>query len=449
MPHTDLIALLRQQLHQPDKNALRAAMEHRHLADLADALADFPPADCARLLELLRAADHAEAFRYFSEEKQAAMAATMARNDLASLVSHMESDERADLYNRLSEQQRQTLLPGLAQAEREDLRRLASYPEQTAGALMTSDYATLKAHWTVYKSLLRLRLEAPDKETIYQVYVIDKLRNLLGTVSLKQLILANPETKIAELMRADPVSAAVDTDQEDVIETIRHYDLMALPVLDGDKKLVGIITYDDAMDAAVEEATEDAQLSASVLALHTSFKDISLGALYTKRIGWLLLLVFGALFSGAGIAFFERLIAQQVALVFFLPLLVGSGGNAGSQAAALMIRALATGEVQVKDWFSLLGREVLVAAALGLSLALAVSALGYWRGGPAIALVVAVAMVCVVLVGSLIGLCLPFVLSRLRLDPAAASGPLVTTIVDATGVIIYLGFASLMLSSHG
>lgn len=437
--------LLAQMLESPDKHQLRAIMESRHIADFADALEGFSAPQAARLLDLLTLHDHAEAFSFLTEERQAEIASAMSRNDLAALFSQMESDERADLYNKLTDEQRQAVLPGLAQAERDDVRRLASYPAQTAGALMTSDYATLKAHWTVHKALLRLRLEAPDKETIYQMYVIDKFRTLLGTLSLKQLILANPDTKIADLMLTDVVSVNVTDDQEDVIETIRHYDLLAVPVLDDEQMLVGIITYDDAMDAAVEEATEDAQKSGSVATLNSSFKDISLRRLYSKRIGWLLLLVFGALFSGAGIAYFEDIIARNVALVFFLPLLVGSGGNAGSQASALMVRAMATGEVQMKDWFSLLGREVLVAAALGFTLAVAVSGLGWMRGGPEVAIVVASAMICVVLAGSLIGFGLPFILSRFNLDPAAASGPLVTTIVDATGVLIYLGFASVLL----
>ena len=446
MDQAELRAQLSTLVQQPNKHQLRGLLAHTHIADLADALGAFSPLQAAQLLSLLSLHDHAEAFSFMREERQAAIASVMTRNDLAALFSEMESDERADLFNRLSEEQRHAILPGLAQAEREDVRRLASYPEKTAGALMTSDYATLRGHWTVHKALLRIRLEAPDKETIYQVYVVDKDRTLQGTLSLKQLILAKPDAIIADLMLSDVVSVAVDEDQERVAEIVRHYDLLAVPVLDEDRQLVGIITYDDAMDAAVEEATEDAQKSASVATLGSSFKDISLTQLFAKRIGWLLLLVFGSLFSGAGIAFFEALIAQHVALVFFLPLLVGSGGNAGSQAAALMVRALATGEVQMKDWLSLLGREILVAGALGFTLAVAVAGLGWMRGGADVAIVVALAMVCVVMAGSLIGLCLPFILSKINMDPATASGPLVTTIVDATGVIIYLGFASYLLN---
>lgn len=446
MNQAELQPLLQTLIARPDKEALRSLVKHTHLADFADALAVYSAPEAALLLALLPLNEHAEVFSFMPEERQAQIASVMSRNDLAALFSQMESDERADLYNKLSDEQRHEVLPGLAQAEREDVRRLASYPEKTAGALMTSDYATLRGHWSVHKALLRIRLEAPDKETIYQLYVLDQDRTLRGTLSLKQIILARPESVVADLMLTDFVSVAVDEDQERVAEIIRHYDLLAVPVIDAERKLVGIITYDDAMDAAVEEATEDAQKSASVATLGSSVKNISLIQLYLKRIGWLLLLVFGALFSGAGIAYFEDVIANHVALVFFLPLLVGSGGNAGSQAAALMVRALATGEIQMKDWLGQLAREVLVATALGITLAFAVSILGWMRGGPEVALVVATAMICVVLTGSLIGLCLPFVLSKINMDPATASGPLVTTIVDATGVIIYLGFASVILS---
>ncbi|ADN77546.1 magnesium transporter [Ferrimonas balearica DSM 9799] len=445
MQKDTLFATLSEALAAHDKRAVRAQLEQMHVADFAAAVGDFNAGLAAQLLDLLSLPDHAEVFGYLDPQLQADIACRMPRNELAALFSQMESDERADLYNRLSEDQQQTLLPGLAQAEREDVRRLASYPEKTAGAMMSSDYATLRSHWTVRKALQRLRLEAPDKETIYQTYVIDGDRHLVGTISLRELILSNPEALIADIMLTEVVAVRVDEDQEDVSEKIRHYDLLALPVLDSAERLVGIVTYDDAMDAVVEEATEDAQKIASVAALEAPMNQVSSWELYRKRVGWLVLLVFGALLSGAGIAHFEAIIESNVALVFFMPLLVGSGGNAGSQSAALMVRALATGEVDLKDWAKVLAREVFVAGALGLTMAAAVFGLGMFRGGMEIAIVVASAMVCVVLAGSLIGLSLPFILSRVKMDPATASGPLVTTIVDATGVLIYLGFASMML----
>ncbi|SHI24938.1 magnesium transporter [Ferrimonas marina] len=445
MQKEQLFATLSEALAANDKRAVRAELEQMHAADFALAVNEFNAPLAAKLLDLLSLPDHAEVFPYLVPQMQADIAAQMPRNELAALFSQMESDERADLFNQLSKEQQQSLLPGLAQAEREDVRRLASYPEKTAGAQMSSDYATLRSHWTVRKALQRLRLEAPDKETIYQTYVIDGDRHLVGTISLRELILSNPESLVADIMLTEVVFVRVDEDQEDVAEKIRHYDLLALPVLDSAERLVGIVTYDDAMDAVVEEATEDAHKSASVAALEAPMATVSSWELYRKRVGWLVLLVFGALLSGAGIAHFEEIIESNVALVFFMPLLVGAGGNAGSQSAALMVRALATGEVEMKDWVKVLGREIFVAGALGLTMAFAVFGLGLFRGGPDIAITVAAAMVCVVLAGSLIGLCLPFILSRINMDPATASGPLVTTIVDAIGVVIYLGFATVVL----
>ena len=432
-------------LERSDKIELRRLLRHMHDADFAAAIEDFPAPLILQLLLLLSLPAQCHLFVYLDPQKQADVASLMSRNDLAALFSNMEQAARADLYNQLDAQQRLALMPGLAQAERDDIRKLASYPEKTAGALMTSGYATLRSNWTVSKSLIKLRLEAPDKETIYQTYVIDEQRKLLGTLSLRELILAAPDSLIEDIMLSEVISVQVSDDQEKIPQIISYYDVIALPVLDDESKLVGIVTYDDAMDAAEEEATEDAQKSASVAALDSPMSKISLWELYRKRIGWLVLLVFGSLLSGAGLAFFEDTIAANIALVFFMPLLVGAGGNAGSQAAALMVRSLATGDVEYKDWTKVLRKDALVAMALGLTMAMTVYFLGLLRGGPEIAIIVAFSMFFVVFVGSIIGLCLPFILSKLNLDPATASGPLVTTIVDASGVLIYFGFASLIL----
>jgi magnesium transporter len=235
---------------------------------------------------------------------------------------------------------------------------------------------------------------------------------------------------------------ALEEDQEEVARKIARYDVIALPVVDNDGTLVGIVTHDDALDALQEETTEDFHKIGTVGKLSQSVRESGIGMLYRKRVAWLALLIFGNLFSGAGIAFFEDIIVSYVSLVFFLPLLIGSSGNAGSQASTLMVRALATGDVVLKDWGYLVGRELLVALALGLTLGLAVAPVGLVRGGPVIALVVALTMVLVVLVGSLVGMSLPFLLSRFKLDPATASAPLVTTIADAIGVILYLSIAT-------
>lgn len=429
-----------------DKKALRALLKKIHDVDVASAISTLELSvicDCILLLSLNA---QAKLFVCFEPAMQAQIARRLNRTDLAALFSKMERDTRADLYKALDETQRHVFMPGLAQAERDDICQLASYPEKTVGALMTSSYATLKSGWTAKKALLKLQLEAPDKETIYQTYIVDSQRRLVGTLSLRELILAPETALIDDLMVSEVVKVKLTDEQELAAAKIRDYDLIALPVVNNEQQIVGIVTHDVAMDTAEEEATEDAQKSASIVALNQPVSRSTIWQLYQKRIGWLVLLVFGALLSGAGLAFFEETIEAHIALVFFMPLLVGSGGNAGSQSAALVVRALATGDIRLKDWSKVFIKDLAVASALGITMAATVYFLGLFRGGPEIAFVVAISMASVVLVGSLIGLCLPFILSRLNLDPATASGPLVTTIVDASGVLIYFGFATYILN---
>ena len=421
-----------------------AAVKGLPPVDLADVLEQLDPTLGWRLLECLP--DRADVFSYFEPEQQVRMAREFPRATLAELVSEMPADERTDLFKRFDQNQRDILLPALAHAEREDIRCLSAYVEGTAGALMTSDYATLKKDMTVLQAMTYLRDEAPDAETIYQAYVIDEQRRLLGAVSLRDLILADLNKSIKDLMTSDVVSAHVTDDQEDIAKKIARYDLLALPIIDEDDILIGIVTYDDAMDVVSAEATDDIHKSAGVSTVVGNIKDASIALLYRKRIFWLILLVFGNLFSGAGIAHFEDIIAANIVLVFFLPLLVDSGGNAGSQSATLMVRALATGEVVMRDWLYLIGREALVALALGCTMAAAVSVLGYIRGDETVALVLALSMVSIVMIGCMIGMSLPFILSKFNFDPASASAPLITSVCDATGVVIYLFIASRLLT---
>jgi magnesium transporter len=443
--HEQLVGGLRAAIRAGDASALRAVVEGEHPADIAGALEEFEVHHVWAVLDLLPLSEQAVLFGYFGRDFQVDMAHQAARAGLARIVSAMNSDERADLFKGLSAEQQDALLPALAQAEREDIRRLAAYEEDTAGSIMSSDYAVLTASLSAAQAIEKLRHEAPDKETIYRAYVISPDRRLLGVVRLRDLILASPKTLVQDLMEADPLAVHVDEDQEEVAHKISRYDVLALPVVDADGRLVGIVTHDDAMDVLQEEATEDFHKVGSVGDLDSSVRNASIGLLYRKRIAWLVLLVFGNLVSGAGIHYYEDTIASVVALVFFLPLLIGSSGNAGSQAATLMVRALATGDVMLKDWGRMLGREVLIAVLLGLTMALAVSGIGWYRGGPGVALAVALTMVLVVMVGSLIGMSLPFILSRFKLDPATASAPLVTTLADASGVFIYFGVATAIL----
>ena len=411
--------------------------------DIADIIAIIEPKLAWQLLEHLP--NRATIYAYLDTDIQVALAYVFPRAVLAKIVGEMPSDERADLYKQLSQDQRDALLPALAQAKREDIRRLSAYEERTAGALMSSDYATLGAEMNVSEALDALRLEAPDAETIYHAYVIDVDRKLLGVVSLRVLILASPEQLINDIMVSSVISCDVNDDQEDVAKTVARYDLISLPITDVSGALVGIVTHDDAMDVASDEATDDFHKSGGVSTMVGRLKDVSIRVLYRKRVFWLVFLVFGNLLSGLSIANFEDVIAANLVLVFFLPLLVDSGGNAGSQSATLMVRALATGDVVMRDWFSLLGREAIVALMLGATMAVAISVIGYVRGDAVVSLVLAMSMMSVVMIGCVIGMSLPFILSKLGFDPATASAPLITSVCDASGVLIYLFIASKFL----
>lgn len=441
----DLADILDNAIQTNNFDSALVALKGFHPIDLADIIEQYEPISGWRLLR--RLPNRADVFTHIETERQVQLAKKLPRGALAKLVSEMPADKRTDLFKRFDQNQRNALLPTLAQAERENIRILSAYEEGTAGALMTSEYATLEKAMTVSDALASLRNEAPDAETIYQAYVIDNSRRLLGVVSLRDLMLADIDTPIQALMVGDVVSGEVSDRQEYIVKKIDRYDLLALPIIDEDGVLVGIVTIDDAMDVVSAEATEDIHKSAGVSTVGGRLKDASIGLLYRKRIFWLVLLVFGNLFSGAGIAHFEDTIAANIVLVFFLPLLVDSGGNAGSQSATLMVRALATSEVVMRDWLFLLGREAIVALALGGTMAVAVSLLGFIRGDATVALVLALSMVTIVMIGCLIGMSLPFLLSRYNLDPASASAPLITSVCDAVGVVIYLYIATQLLGS--
>lgn len=434
-----------------NEEAMQRLIEDEHYADLAETLITcleeekLEQQQLVELLKLMPVESRARVFGYLPASLQLSQAELLDDELIPAMMEAMPHDERVDFYNLLPEEKQQELLPEMQPAERADLEKLASYEEGTIGAVMTTDLALLEAGLTAEKAIAQLRQTSKDKETIYQAYVVDADHQLLGTVSLKDLIMAEPEEKIQDFMTTDPVFVRAEQEQEIAAQAISKYDLMAIPVLNGGDRLAGIVTYDDAMDVASEEVDKDFRAHGAVSGLAGNLKDATINVLYKKRVFWLVLLVFGNIFSGAGIAYFEDTIAAYVALVFFLPLLVDSGGNAGSQSATLMVRALATGEVIMKDWAKMLGKELAVAGLLGATMAVAVSLLGIWRGGMEIALVVALTMQLVVVIGSVIGMSLPFLLSRLKFDPATASAPLITSVADAVGVVIYFGMATWIL----
>ena len=436
---------------KPSKELLSERLAEIRSADIGEVLEELIEEDeelpaALSVLDVLSTERAANVLGYLPGESQLEVVGELSDTQVLKLLEEMGSDERADLFNLLGDDRREALLRRMAHQEREDLKRLASYEEGTAGAIMTSDYVAIASGMTVSQALMRVRQTAPDAETVYQLYILDSDGELIGTMSLRQLMVARPGAVVDDIMIKDVISTTVDEEQEEVARIVARYDLLALPVIDNDGRMVGIVTHDDAMDVAESEATEDFHKGMSIGQLEDGVSRVPIWSLYRKRVFWLVLLVFANLFSGAGIAYFEDIIAAQVALVFFLPLLIGSGGNAGAQAATLMVRGMATGDVGVKDWSKMLGRELLVAGSLGLTMAIAVTPIGILRGGNDVAMIVALSMVTIVLFGSLIGMCLPFVLERFKVDPATASAPLVTTLIDATGVLIYFTIATSILS---
>ncbi|EMR13577.1 magnesium transporter [Methylophaga lonarensis MPL] len=429
-----------------DEQALIDLFEEMPAADIAGFIDEnFEIYESLALMDKMSPEVQAEVFGYLRPNNQQVLASHMEVGLLAKLFRDMSSDERADVYALLDVKLQDALMRRLAKHDRDDLLRLSSYEEGTVGSVMTSDYAVIPASGTVEHALRRLRQTAPEKETIYQAYVIDNDYRLQGVVSLRDLITAAPHERIEDIMVTDLITLTPDMPQAESARIISRYDLIAIPVVSETGVLVGIVTFDDAMDVVEMEDTETMHKSATVGKIEGGLKDASVGMLYRKRINWLVLLVFANIFSGAGIAYFEDTISAYIALLFFLPLLIASGGNAGAQAATLMVRGIATGDVTRSDWFRMLGKELLVSLGLGLTMAVAIALVGSLRAGPDIMLVVALSMLAIVLVGSLIGVMLPFLLHRLNWDPATASAPLVTTIADATGVLIYFGMATSIL----
>lgn len=441
---SEKIQHIQQQLHSENHNIAVGLLSQLNVADQARILSRLDARQQARILRELNEPSLVYAFMPLGQQLNVAQHLSI--SELVPILDAMPSDDFVDIYKQFSPPLQLQLMGALSEESQQTLKDLAIYPEGTAGAMMSSRFVTLSPDLTMDEAIQALRVVAAGQETLYLIYIVDAEKRLIGVISLRQIIQALPELSIAEVMQRDVISAQVTDDQEIVARALAYYDFIALPVVDAQQKLLGIVTYDDAMDIVEAETTEDILKSGAVTPLiELSLKTAPILTLYQKRVFWLVILVFGSLLSGIGIAHFEEIIAAHIVLVFFLPLLVGSGGNAGSQSATLMVRALATGDVEFKDWFNLLSRESLVALCLGGTMAIAVSILGYIRGDIMVAVVLAISMLGIVLMGCLIGMSLPFILNKLKLDPASASAPLVTSICDATGVILYLFVASKLL----
>lgn len=320
---------------------------------------------------------------------------------------------------------------------------------ETAGSLMSNDFITLDMHQSVDEAIQFLRENLYQREDIHYVYILNDDKLLVGVVAIRELLSAKGDLALEKVMKTHLKKLSTNVDQEEVAHLFQDADLVTIPVVAESGHLLGVIHIDQILDVMEQEGTEDVYRMASINSDRFENQNIltaTIGLLYRKRIIWLIVLVFMNVFSGAGIATYEELIENNVALVFFLPLLVDSGGNAGAQSATLVIRAMALGEVRMRDWFKMISKETVISALLGFSMALAVSLVGFYRGGFEIAFIVALTMIFVVMIGSLIGLSLPFIFNKLKMDPATASGPLITSICDIVGVFIYFGIANAFIT---
>lgn len=428
-------------------------VEEGRFGDLRDFLAQQPAEDVAELLvavgdrdrlllyRLLPRALAADVFSLLSPHAQELLLRNMAEEEVRSVLNRLTPDDRTALFEELPAQVTQRLLGLLSDTERQKALQLLTYPEDSVGRLMTDRYVTVRPEWTVAEALGHIRERGPDSETLAMVYIVDERGRLVDDLRLRKLILADPATRVSELLDGHFAALHSRQHREEAVRMFRKYDLYALPVVDADGVLLGIVTIDDILDVAEQESTEDFHRLGTVRPLEIGFKEATVGLLFRKRITWLIGLVLGGALAARAIAHFESTLAACLPLVFFLPLLIDSGGNAGAQSATLLVRAMALGEVQPQERRRLLLKETVVAAALAATLAAAVFLLGWARGGVRIGSVAAVSMFAIVLLSSLMGFFLPLLLQKLRLDPAAASAPLVASLADVMGAFVYFAIA--------
>ncbi|MCB0326107.1 MAG: magnesium transporter [Bdellovibrionales bacterium] len=437
---------------------IKPFLEGYHPVEIKDILENEHPENIAELMNRLNSAQNAEIFHALPHplnfqvfecleiEAQVSMLKKLNWRETVKLLEELSSDDRVDLIHKLPEQTVESLLPLMAQAEREEVRKLLQYGENTAGAIMTTEYAAIPSNFSVSESLLHLRKIAPNSETILYLYVVDHERKLIGTLSLKDLVLSKPYEIISDIMTKDIVTVDVLIDQEEVVKQFAKFDLFALPVVDSDHKLVGIITHDDILDVAVEEQTEDVHRLGALEPVEAPYLKAKFFQLAKNRGLWLLFLFFGVSFTGTALRHFEATMEHAMSLVYFLPLIVSTGGNSGSQSVTLITRALAVGDVTMKDFFRVAWRESAIGISLGLFLGIIGWVFAYFWGTPfMVCSAVGIALLGVVIAGCMIGAILPMLLKSIGLDPAIMSSPLVASIVDVIGIVIYFNVASLLL----
>src|SRR5438477_2618158 len=448
----ELVELIRQR----NFNQLREILCGFPAPDIAEIFTDLKADDKAVLLRILPHAMAAEVFEYLSLEDQEIMLHALVNEQVARILNEMPPDDRTALLEELPSAATQKLLNLLSPAERKIAADLLGYPEESIGRRMTPEYIAIQQTWTVAEVLEHLRKVGRERESLNQLYVVDEKGRLVDSVRLRSLVVAELNTPVAELLDHQVFALRGTDDQETAVAAFKKYDRTILPVLDSKDALVGVVTVDDVLDVAEQEATEDIQKMGGMEALDAPYLKIAMRSMIKKRAGWLSILFVSEMFTATAMGYFENELAKAAVLALFLPLILSSGGNSGSQATSLIIRAMAVRDVTLRDWWKVLRRELMAGVALGAVLA-AIVLVGvflwphketlYTTHYPLLAATVAFSLVGVVLWGSVVGSMLPFLLRRLGFDPAASSAPFVATLVDVTGIVIYFTLAYHIL--HG
>ncbi|MBS1560809.1 MAG: magnesium transporter [Bacteroidetes bacterium] len=439
---------------------------HRDFATIRDVFVEWSPVDLAELVSDLREESRAvvfrllpkdiaaETFSYCDLETQQELLHDMAKEEVATILNDMSPDDRTQLFEDLPGNVVSELINSLSAEERAIALTLLNYPEDSVGRLMTPDYVIIKRHWTVQQALDHIRNYGKDSETLNLLYVTEH-GTLIDEIRIREILLSPPDALVEDLMDFKAESLLVTDDQETAVQLFKKLDRFAIPVVDADRKLLGIITIDDVLDVAEEQATEEIQKFGGMEALEEPYTATPLQEVIRKRAIWLMVLFIGELLTATALGFFEHQLDRAVILTLFLPLIISSGGNSGSQAATLIVRAMALGEVGLHEWWFVLRRELVSGLSLGVILAvLGVIRIIGWNAVFGtygdhyilVALTVGFSLIGVVMFGTITGSMLPFLMKRLGLDPATSSAPFVATLVDVTGIVIYFTIATMLLT---
>ena len=435
-----------------DVPAIKAYFADQNPIDIAELLSEDAELPLAKLYRLLPKTLAAEVFVEMDSDTQAKLIAELSDKEIAETMSELFYDDAADLVEEMPATVVKRILKNTATEDRSEINKLLKFKDDSAGSIMTTEFVELKREMTVGEALDHIRRVAPDKETVYTCYVTDGTRHLLGLVTALALLTSPTDKKIGDLMNEHVISARTSDDREEVAKTLTKYDFLALPVVDSEDRLVGIVTVDDALDVISEETEEDFAKMAGMSPSEAPYLKTPALRLFRARIPWLLLLMVSATFTGMIISGFENALAKQVVLTMFIPMLMDTGGNSGSQSSVTIIRALSLGDVRFGDILRVLRKELTTALLCGVTLA----AIAFVKlmtvdnllsGGVTltVALVVSLTLLCTVLAAKFIGATLPLIVHKIGLDPAVAASPMITTIVDAIALLVYFAIATALL----